>query len=359
MRSKIYTYLNLLEGARQYRNFDRSGRSAPIPDQVAQLRHAVFGARIPSYSAGATLAKLLFDHYGPIPAVVAEVERIRKAVPWPIEHFWMRVRATQASLLGENTDWSQAVEIASKLIRQDRLTALNVLSISVIEQLFQFGVEATKVGESCAVALARTREQEGRFEALVADRSIRVAVVGNSPVEAGRGHGAEIDGHDLVVRFNNYSDDPIYAADFGRRTDIWVRAGSHAGVWRRTAQNYRWTVFSGPDRRHHGVRAWDVLDVVNGGGHAAFVPTRIATDLAQSLQYAPSAGLLMLYWLKCLRGTLTDGSVSLYGFSLDDQPAGEARQYFDKRADAVVKKHVSRHNWEAEARFLHQGVMAG
>lgn len=359
MRYRPFALMNLLDGPNQYRNYSRNGRSAPIADQVAQLRRAVFGARVRSYSASATLAKLLFDHYGPVPAVVEEVAAIRSAAPLLIEHFWMRIRGTQASLLGENTDWSQAVAITAKMIRQDRLTALNIVSISVVEQLYRFGVETSKLAESCATALARTREDESGFEALMRDRSVRIAVVGNSPIEAGRGRGAEIDRHDLVIRFNNYSDDPAYAADYGRRTDVWVRAGSHAGVWRRQPQTYRWIVFSGPDRRHHGVRAWDVIDVVAGGGHAAFVPTRIATDLSRSLGYAPSAGLLILYWLKCLRGTLTDGSVSLYGFSLDDQPAGEARLYFDRPDEGIADKHVSRHNWTAEARMLHNVVMAG
>ena len=49
-----------------------------------------------------------------------------------------------------------------------------------------------------------------------------VAIVGNGPREQGRGLGAEIDGHDIVVRFNNI-DLAGYEQDYGRRTDVWVK----------------------------------------------------------------------------------------------------------------------------------------
>jgi len=49
----------------------------------------------------------------------------------------------------------------------------------------------------------------------------RVAVVGNGPHEIGRGKGAEIDAHDLVMRFNEFKCGDPYAADYGSKTDIW------------------------------------------------------------------------------------------------------------------------------------------
>ncbi len=47
----------------------------------------------------------------------------------------------------------------------------------------------------------------------------RIALIGNGPSLLGQGRGAEIDGHDLVVRFNfpHISD---FAVDVGRRTDL-------------------------------------------------------------------------------------------------------------------------------------------
>ena len=47
----------------------------------------------------------------------------------------------------------------------------------------------------------------------------RVAVVGNAPSEIGRKKGAEIDAHDLVIRFNNFRLKG-FEDDYGSKTDI-------------------------------------------------------------------------------------------------------------------------------------------
>ena len=52
-----------------------------------------------------------------------------------------------------------------------------------------------------------------------------IAVVGNSGRELGKKLGKQIDGHDIVIRFNNYLGE-IYAEDYGVKTDIWVRGGN-------------------------------------------------------------------------------------------------------------------------------------
>jgi hypothetical protein len=48
-----------------------------------------------------------------------------------------------------------------------------------------------------------------------------IAVVGNAPSEIGIGRGTEIDGHDHVIRFNNYLLEG-YEADYGTRTTHWA-----------------------------------------------------------------------------------------------------------------------------------------
>lgn len=48
-----------------------------------------------------------------------------------------------------------------------------------------------------------------------------VAVVGNGPYEIGKNKGDEIDGLDVVYRFNDYSVDSNFEKDYGRKTTIW------------------------------------------------------------------------------------------------------------------------------------------
>lgn len=50
-----------------------------------------------------------------------------------------------------------------------------------------------------------------------------VAVVGNGPEELGKGHGKEIDAHDIVIRFNSIYRQCEYEKDYGKKTDIWVK----------------------------------------------------------------------------------------------------------------------------------------
>ncbi|ELV06260.1 glycosyltransferase family 29 protein [Brachyspira hampsonii] len=47
-----------------------------------------------------------------------------------------------------------------------------------------------------------------------------IAVVGNGPQELGKGKGEEIDGHDIVIRFNNFNNVGI-EKDYGTKVDIW------------------------------------------------------------------------------------------------------------------------------------------
>ena len=54
----------------------------------------------------------------------------------------------------------------------------------------------------------------------IAEPRQRVVLVGNGPTLRAGTRGAEIDGFDLVVRFNNFVVDG-FAEQVGRRTDVW------------------------------------------------------------------------------------------------------------------------------------------
>ncbi|MEJ1161126.1 glycosyltransferase family 29 protein [Prosthecomicrobium sp. N25] len=201
--------------------------------------------------------------------------------------------------------------------------------------------------------MARSTANDADLVSLLADPRKRVAVVGNAPVGLGSGLGREIDDHDVVIRFNDFSDDERYAADYGRRTTVWVRAGSHRHVWRRPPALYDFTLFSGPDRRFHGQQAWDLIETEKAGGRPACLPTRLYVELARELDHPPSAGLTVLYWLRVLRGSVGDGRTNAYGFRFDDQTDGQVKHYFQPSA-----KSGRRHDWNAEALYYRTHILA-
>lgn len=97
-----------------------------------------------------------------------------------------------------------------------------------------------------AAAAEEFRARYGTFQRLVEASADSICVVGNAPSEVGLGRGALIDGHALVVRFNNFSPDPKHWADYGRKTDIWVRASGYRDPWRRPGERFEHTLINPP-----------------------------------------------------------------------------------------------------------------
>ena len=200
-------------------------------------------------------------------------------------------------------------------------------------------------------AMNLTYESEGYIEMLLKSGK-SIAIVGNSPNQIGRKQGAEIDAHDVIIRFNNYNTEPDYAVDYGVKTTIWMRANNYSDIWRRPLSEYDAVIFSGPDARYHALTPYTIIESAMRGRNSCFVPTRIYCEVAQKLNYNPSAGLLMLYWVKSVCGSVRRGHVDLYGFSMDDQQPFKSQQYFS----CLLRKEKYSHNWGAEAAFLKELV---
>ena len=190
------------------------------------------------------------------------------------------------------------------------------------------------------------------FGQLVAGRSI--AVVGNGPGCLGAGRGEEIDAHDLVVRFNNHPTG--FEADYGSRTDVWVR-GAHKDVRDRPEiEDLRLVVWEMDFFRN-------LLEVPEHGDilqrDTQFSPekvTHVGTASKQSLRDAsglllPTSGAQLLWMLHEARGSL-DG-VDVYGFSTVDG-GDELGHYFDGLGDMG-----NRHDADGEGAFLRGLLAAG
>ncbi|MAS88106.1 MAG: hypothetical protein CMH30_09060 [Micavibrio sp.] len=226
------------------------------------------------------------------------------------------------------------------------------LPIGLVDYLYKTNQCDGSFAEICHKVMQRTRRDEGKFEA-IARSDASIAIVGNSPIGIGSGKGDEIDSHDIVIRFNNYSIEHEYTKDYGKKTNIWVRAGKYMDIWRRPMSNYDLIVFSGPDKRYHST-GLDIIEAVEAGVPTACIPARIYSELAVALDYPPSAGLLILYWLRKIRGSFSENNVNLYGFSMSDQSQGDSVQYFNNK----LKREKYRHNWEEEARFLKAKILS-
>lgn len=208
------------------------------------------------------------------------------------------------------------------------------------------GIRSGSIERAAATAdvLAANLEADV-FGAFVAGKTI--AVVGNGPGKMGSGAGAEIDAHDIVIRFNNFPKG--YEADYGSRTDIWVR-GAHREVADRFVIE------------HYGLVVWEMdffRNLLEVPAHAdilsrdtRFSPEKVthidtatkAALWARSGLLLPTSGAQILWMLHQRLGSLAQ--VDVYGFSTLDDSA-EYGHYFDALGDMA-----QRHDTAGEAEFL-------
>lgn len=188
-------------------------------------------------------------------------------------------------------------------------------------------------------------QQHDAFARLVATGS--VAVVGNGPGNLASGLGDEIDRHDVVIRFNNFPDG--YAADYGTRTDIWVR-GAHRDVRDRADVESFSLVLWEMDLFRNLLEApahSEILyrDTLFSPGRITHIGTETKARLRErSGLLLPTSGAQLLWLLHEVRGSLE--GVDVYGFSTLDGNDDHGH-YFDALGDMT-----ERHDVRREAEFL-------
>lgn len=125
-----------------------------------------------------------------------------------------------------------------------------------------------------------------------------LCVVGNAATLRGRGLGTLIDAHGAVLRFNAFKGD-VDATDLGTRIDVWVAKGDYRGS-RPAGQT--WAVHSGPDPRFRVIDLETLALLVGEGTPVLTAPLTIWRALVIQLEAPPTAGVLMLAWLRTLLG---------------------------------------------------------
>ena len=255
------------------------------------------------------------------------------------------LRALMISILGE----MDRLDLMAPLNLDERqvLRPAALRNLPLARHLVRQGRDEPDLAARAALLeeFERGREQ---LLAILGDPAVRVAVVGNSPVELGRGQGAVIDGHDVVLRFNDFDVRPPFDADYGRRTDIVCqtypigermdgRTGLDDALW---LQRHAFNLFNPRD--------WSpVLAMHARGRRFAYLPREAFLAAAREIEATPSAGFCIAHYMKGLRGRIS--RENFFGFSFVDQlEPGPAAHYFDGQPAARI------HDWRREALAFEQ-----
>ncbi|MCB7137653.1 glycosyltransferase family 29 protein [Cellulosimicrobium marinum] len=292
------------------------------------------------------LSRAEWRDQGATPGLVARARSLsQNSVAWTVmpSRLWL----VHAGALLEAGDRETAERVVRTLLARKADGAdLLATCLPVARFARELGVPSRAVARAAEVAdVLDANLDRDLFGQVVAGRT--VAVVGNGPGPLGAGRGEEIDAHDVVVRFNNHP--AGYEADYGSRTDVWVR-GAHRDVRDRAEIEDLSLVLWEMDLFRN------VLEVPSHGDalyrDAQLFPEKLAhVDTATKLALRRESGLLLptsgaqlLWMLHRAHGSLRD--VDVYGFSTLDGNE-ETGHYFDALGDMGA-----RHDVAAEGAFL-------
>lgn len=173
----------------------------------------------------------------------------------------------------------------------------------------------------------------------------RIAVVGNAPCILENNDGAEIDNHDIVVRFNIANPLTKLTKHIGSRTDLWVISPALAG--RQSSPPVNVFALSGINPLDGQSRYWRSLHK-HGIARLVLFNQQDWYELVAKLHAPPSAGLLML---KSLQRMATNQTVNVFGFTTSVDQSLTLRpgyNYLSKKAGST------RHNWAEETRLIEE-----
>ncbi len=198
-------------------------------------------------------------------------------------------------------------------------------------------------------ALAHISANSALFTDLLDEANGDIAIVGNGPQELGRGLGAQIDSHGMVVRFNTYSTAFPQSHDYGTKTDLWVRMPATGYVKTEMENACQNVMVTGVNRLNRSTSLWDWADVeIQAGRQIAFVPKDPYYELIEKLGMIPTAGLLLAYMLYRETGPVDPARIFGCSFA-EDMPveAGAAYHHSDTAAASG-----SRHDFDVEHAFF-------
>lgn len=174
-----------------------------------------------------------------------------------------------------------------------------------------------------------------------------ICAVGNAGSLRHALHGGAIDQHAVVVRFNNFARDESLITSVGKRLDVWVLSPGYVGP---VPVGVQWVVITGPDVRF-SLRKWHHLSpLLAAGAKVLTVPLSVWRRSVRQLQAPPSAGVLILEWVRAITGTW--GGVAAAGIG---EWTGEGVYHLTTRGQLAN----SRHQWGAEHLLVAQWSKQG
>jgi glycosyltransferase involved in cell wall biosynthesis len=186
--------------------------------------------------------------------------------------------------------------------------------------------------------------QEAAFLKYAEGKSI--AVVGNAPCELGLNKGREIDNHDIIIRFNNYSTSNEFIKDYGEKTNVWaITPGIESLNYQEELYEYDFVMSPTLGMQLSEVRLETLYNyIISGGRYFQFDSIGCRRRFNMMI---PSVGLYTLNYLSENLENL--GKVEMYGFA-PKTAKKDNRHYF--KGDPVPTKNLSFHDWDREAVFV-------
>lgn len=207
---------------------------------------------------------------------------------------------------------------------------------SVLQLCYRRDLAVYKPAYSCAFLETLFSLTLTLSEFLADKRGQSICIVGNAPsgdrLNASRG--SQIDQHDLVFRFNDFSSDP---ASCGKRTDLWITTPSRDSYSKSGLSDQTPMMLTGNDLLYRpGGIAARLSEAVRTEKAIILTDTDDWSSLVRQLKAPPSAGLLVA---KTTRRHHS-GATSFFGFS---GGKSEQNHSYDNRGFS------RRHNWQEEA----------
>ena len=253
--------------------------------------------------------------------------------------------AQYAAMFSDSGDHEKAIKYYLKAKRMKRSSVEKYPSL--ITTVFSKNPEEVESKNQNLQFYKYLKASEGTLEKLLKQYDNSIAVVGNSPKELNKGQGKVIDNHPLVVRFNDYSINPPYDADYGSKTDIWVRS---IGDWvpQRDISQYKSIMVSGLNLAHRYGEWRTIKSYAMQSKPIELFPKKLQYELIDKLHAVPTAGISFCYTLYKTVGPLNPDS--MFGFSFTDHIGENATpsHYYNNRPPS------DRHNWHAERALFHQ-----
>ncbi|GAA6292029.1 hypothetical protein F220043C3_04630 [Enterocloster asparagiformis] len=206
--------------------------------------------------------------------------------------------------------------------------------------------------------------EQNRLDAIflntIADKNI--AVVGSSPSELGKGQGPDIDCHDLVIRFNNFSTEN-YENDYGKKINVWARNKDPKTTPHYDLLDSLNLIILEPDIWRFSMDEYytETLYRYISHYHTPVVYLENRISFTKEIDTFPTTGGLLLYNLYLNKDRLK--GLNLYGFSFLDNLAGKNLQHYyensvegKKFRDSFMHHDLEKENMKLKQLFNVEGV---